>query len=81
MQAGMQGAMPGVSYDSMPTNDHIMLPITNLASEMMPNPDYVPQIDLNLDQSFSWEMVSLGLQEPMPTQEAVDDLYDLCPPI
>lgn len=79
MQAGMQQSMPGVSYDSMPTNDPIMLPMTDLAPEMMPDPDFVPQIDIDLDHSFSWEMIGLGLEEPMPTQEAVDELYELRP--
>ncbi len=80
-ETGMQQPMPGVSYDSMPTNDPIMLPVTNMAPIMMPDPEYVPQIDLNLDQSFSWEMIGLGLEEPMPTQEAIDELYDLRPPV
>ena len=81
MQAGMQQSMPGASYDSMPTNDPVMIPITNMAPEMMPDSEFIPQMDLNLDQSFSWEMIALGLEEPMPTQEAVDELYDLRPPI
>lgn len=80
MQAGVQQSMPGVSYDSMPTNDPIMLPATNMAPVMMPEKEFMPHIDLDLDQSFSWEMIGLGLEEPMPTQEAVDELYDLCPP-
>ena len=74
VQMGMQESMPGVSYDSVPTNDPIMLPITNVAPDIMPDPDFVPQLDLDLDQSFSWEMIGLGLEEPMPTQEAVDEL-------
>ena len=73
--------MPGVSYDSMPTNDPVMLPMTNMAPVMMPDKDFMAQIDLDLEQSFSWEMIGLGLEEPMPTQEAVDELYDLRPPI
>ena len=80
MQAGMQQSMPSVSYDSLPTNDPIMLPMTDLAPEMMPDPEFMPQMELNLDQSFSWEMIGLGLEEPMPTQEAVDELYELRPP-
>ena len=76
-QAGMQQSMPSVSYDPIPTNDPIMVPMTNMASEMMPAPDFIPQMDLELDQSFSWEMIALGLEEPMPTQEAVDELYDI----
>lgn len=81
MQAGMHQSITNVSYDSIPTNDPIMLSITNMDPEMMPDQDFVPQIDLNLDQSFSWEMIGLGLEEPMPTQEAVDELYDLHPPV
>ena len=79
MQAGVQQSMPGVSYDSTPSNDPIMLPATNMAPVMMPDKDFMPHIDLDLDQSFSWEMIGLGLEEPMPTQEAVDELYDLRP--
>lgn len=73
-QIDTQLSMPGVSYDSMPNNDPIMLPVTNMAPMMMSDPEYLPQIDLDLDQSFSWEMIGLGLEEPMPTQEAVDEL-------
>lgn len=81
MQSGMQQSMPGVSYDSMPTNDPIMMPITTMAPEMMADSEFIPQMDLQLDQSFSWEMIGLGLEEPMPTPEAVDELYDIHTPI
>lgn len=80
MQGAMQQSILGGPYDSMPTNDNIMLPNPNMAPMMMPDQEYVPQIDLNLDHSFSWEMIGLGLEEPMPTQEAVDELYDFTPP-
>ena len=80
MQGAMQQSILGGSYDSMPTNDNIMLPNPNMAPMMMPDQEYVPQIDLNLDHSFSWEMIGLGLEEPMPTQEAVDELYGFTPP-
>lgn len=73
-QAGVQQSMAGVSYDSMPTNDPVMLPITSMAPVMMPDKEFIPQTDLDLEQSFSWEMIGLGLEEPMPTQEAVDEL-------
>lgn len=76
-QADPQLSMPGVSYDSMPTNDPTILPMTNMAPMMMPDPEFLPQIDLSLDQSFSWEMIGLGLEEPMPTQEAVDELTQI----
>ena len=79
MQPGMQQSMPSASYDSLPTSDSIMLPMTDIGPEMIPGPEYVSQMDLNLDQTFSWEMIGLGLEEPMPMQEAVDELYDLRP--
>ena len=81
MHAGIQQSMTGASEDYMPTNEPIMLPIANMVPAMMPEPEHISQIDLSLDQSFSWEMIGLGLEEPMPTQEAVDELYNLHPPI
>ena len=65
--------MPTAPYDSMPVNDPISMTIPSM---VIPDPEFLPQIDLNLDQSFSWEMIGLGLEEPMPTQEAVNELYD-----
>lgn len=68
--------MPEGSYDSMQTTtDPLMLPITSMAPGMMPDPEMMPNMGLNLDDSFSWEMISLGLEEPMPMQEAIDELY------
>ena len=74
IQSGAQQFIPNASYDAMPTNDPIILPMTNMAPDFMSGPEFVPQIDLNIDESFSWEMIGLGLEEPMPTQEAVDEL-------
>lgn len=27
------------------------------------------------DSTFTWEMIGLGLEEPLPPQESIDDLY------
>jgi hypothetical protein len=35
----------------------------------------LPTTDLGLDADFSWEMISLGLEEPLPTQDVMDELY------
>ena len=68
--------MPEVSFDALQTStDTIMLPVTSMAPGMMPDSEMMPGLDLNLDESFSWEMISLGLEEPMPMQEAIDELY------
>ena len=30
--------------------------------------------NLDSDHSFSWEMIGLGLEEPLPTPEAINEL-------
>ena len=30
--------------------------------------------DIGLGNTFSWEMIGLGLDEPLPTQDVIDDL-------
>jgi hypothetical protein len=30
-----------------------------------------------VDGNFTWEMIGLGLEEPLPTQEVIDELYVL----
>ena len=35
----------------------------------------VPGIGLISDENLSWEMIGLGLEEPLPPQEAIDELY------
>jgi hypothetical protein len=47
-----------------------------------------PQMDsmmdslgLAADETFSWELISLGLDESLPTQEAIDDMYKFSPPL
>ena len=33
-----------------------------------------------VDDNFSWEMIELGLDEALPLQEVLDELWDYCPP-
>lgn len=49
----------------------------SMATNRMPDPPMMDNLDLGLDTNFSWEMIGLGLEEPMPTQEAADELYGL----
>lgn len=49
----------------------------NMGSNAMPDPQMMGNLDLGLDTNFSWEMIGLGLEEPMPTQEAIDELYGM----
>ncbi|KAK8050033.1 hypothetical protein PG994_011763 [Apiospora phragmitis] len=32
---------------------------------------------MNLDPSFTWEMIGLGLEEPLPPQETIDELHQI----
>lgn len=54
-----------------------------LPNDNSPVPDILP--DLNpmaspLDDGMTWEMIGLGLEEPLPTQEAIDELFVTLPP-
>ena len=39
-------------------------------------PDVAPEGNLSLspEESFSWEMIGLGLNEPLPPQNMIDEL-------
>lgn len=32
-------------------------------------------MQMGMDNSFTWEMIGLGLEEPLPPQETIDELY------
>jgi hypothetical protein len=49
-----------------------------------PDPQMDSMMDslgLAADETFSWELISLGLDEPLPTREAIDDMYEFSPPL
>lgn len=49
-------------------------PPSELGSSIPPLPNQATlPMNLAYDQS-SWEMIGLGLEEPLPTQEAIDEL-------
>ena len=67
------------SYDVNAMNVDMAMPMdgllnTNNNFEASPSANVVPDIDLAVDENFTWEMIGLGLEEPLPTQEAVDEL-------
>ena len=39
-----------------------------------PSTSFLPDPSLDLDSRVSWEMIGLGLEEPLPTQAAIDEL-------
>ena len=56
------------------SNEPFTLPATDMSSDLNPDLLNIPDIGLGMDDNFSWEMIGLGLEEPMPTQEAIDEL-------
>lgn len=34
-----------------------------------------PNLGMTMDPTFTWEMIGLGLDEPLPPQETIDELY------
>lgn len=47
---------------------------SNPLPEAMNHSDFAPDMSFGLDDNFNWEMIGLGLEEPLPTQEAIDEL-------
>ena len=53
--------------------DGIFNPASN-TQNISPGPSIMADINLGIDDTMSWEMIGLGLEEPLPMQEAIDDL-------
>ena len=47
---------------------------TSNPQNMPPIPSMMADTAPGVDDSISWEMIGLGLEEPLPMQEAVDEL-------
>lgn len=47
---------------------------TSNTQDISPVPCTMVDVNLGIDDPMSWEMIGLGLEEPLPTQEAIDDL-------
>lgn len=73
IDGGPQYSVPEGLFESMPTNDQFTSTGTDPGT--MLDQDIMADLDLGLDTNFSWEMISQGVEEPMPTQEAMDELY------
>lgn len=64
------------SFDPRVMSIDMSAPMDGLLSNFEDSaPNIIPDIDLAIDENFSWEMIGLGLEEPLPCQEAVDELY------
>jgi hypothetical protein len=76
----MQG-MTSTNYSDIPGMTMLSEPAESLQQAMSNNDMTDPHIDsmmdnlgLAPDQTFSWELISLGLEEPLPTQDIIDDM-------
>lgn len=56
------------------SNDPFTIPTTGVGADLSPDLLNMPDISFGMDNSYSWEMIGLGLEEPMPMQEAIDEL-------
>ena len=68
--------VPDISYSGMGSGQSSFpASVSNMVPEAISTSDFAPDMSFGLDDNFSWEMVGLGLEEPMPLQEAIDELY------
>ncbi|KAL8649840.1 MAG: hypothetical protein Q9210_004160 [Variospora velana] len=75
------------SGDGNPTYNMSLPETANDFFESMPppkdnstDPSVLPDLNITaspFDDGVTWEMVGLGLEEPLPTQEAIDELHDV----
>ena len=63
----------GVDLNSQEFMDGIFRS-TNNTQNISPGPSIMADVNLGIDEPMSWEMIGLGLEEPLPMQEAIDDL-------
>lgn len=51
------------------------LPLNNSFGDSQQNIPPMHDPTLGIGEEFSWEMIGLGLEEPLPNQDVIDDLY------
>ena len=66
--------MPETSMDPLSTSESYTMVGGSFVPDLSQDMLHVSEPGLDLDDSFSWEMIGLGLEEPMPTQEAIEEL-------
>ncbi|KAL8854561.1 MAG: hypothetical protein Q9221_000596 [Calogaya cf. arnoldii] len=83
-------AFPTVAAEANPTPTPLAMPASthdffndmDLSTGGPTAPDLLPDFpDLNqastFDDGMTWDMIGLGLEEALPTQEAIDELHDI----
>lgn len=75
--------IPIISTTQIPDPSPVEESISNPLPEISPDTNMMdPSLDFMQDQifnmpsnDFSWEMISLGVEEPLPDPEVIDELY------
>ena len=71
----LQQTIVETPFNTMPNGNGSFTASNMMPEAMTGTSDFTPNMDFVLDDNFSWEMIGLGLEEPMPTQEAIDELH------
>lgn len=74
MQNGMGYSVPEGAHDPAAANDPFSISNAGIGSDLSQDAMNAPGSGMGFDDTFPWEMVGLGLEEPMPTSEAVNEL-------
>lgn len=45
-------------------------------TDLFPEMPIIDPAFATLNEGFSWEMIELGVEEPLPPQDTIDELYD-----
>ena len=82
---GSSNAMPSMSSTKFSDVPSMTLPSEPaegiqqlLATTGATNPhmdNMMDNLGSTADETFSWELISLGLEEPLPSQEIINDMY------
>ncbi|BCS27953.1 Zn(II)2Cys6 transcription factor [Aspergillus puulaauensis] len=57
--------------------DHPLSPPTHISGEVLASQFFEPAVETKGNESTEWQMISLGIEEPLPSQQAVDELNQI----
>ncbi|KAI1942459.1 hypothetical protein LOZ66_000860 [Ophidiomyces ophidiicola] len=74
-QTSQNGSMESIDYCPAPDSES-SLPLYSYV-DLPSNPVDIPATNLGIGEDVPWEMIGLGLEEALPTQDAIDDLNNI----
>lgn len=78
--AGFNVTNPSIAIASDRDTDRWQFHVDSPSAVAMEDFNFNSNIPMNLnniDPSFTWEMIGLGLEEPLPPQETIDELHQI----